>query len=127
MNGIPKGAFIRSYRQNSSFPVYYACNLISICYYSKIPFLLFFMCFWALHLRPSATSCSSGMSKVFVYDVIQNCDAYIGYEQNELLGYASHEDELFLIYEYAEHRAVADRLHEPISKGKKCPSEALTT
>lgn len=36
---------------------------------------------------------------------------------NELLGYASYEDELFLIYEYAEHRAVADRLHEPISKG----------
>eukprot|EP00250_Pteridium_aquilinum_P012341 c20668_g1_i1 orf=357-2330(-) len=36
---------------------------------------------------------------------------------NELFGYASYEDELFLIYEYAEHRAVADRLHEPTSKG----------
>lgn len=46
--------------------------------------------------------------------------------QNELLGYASYEDELFLIYEYAEHRAVADRLHEPISKGKIYLSGALT-
>ncbi|KAH7424234.1 hypothetical protein KP509_12G096100 [Ceratopteris richardii] len=36
---------------------------------------------------------------------------------NELLGYAYREDELFLIYEYAEHRALADRLHDPISKG----------
>ncbi|KAI5072780.1 hypothetical protein GOP47_0012886 [Adiantum capillus-veneris] len=36
---------------------------------------------------------------------------------NELLGYASCEDELFLVYEYAEHRALADRLHDPIPKG----------
>lgn len=36
---------------------------------------------------------------------------------NELLGYASCEEELFLVFEYAEHRAVADRLHDPIAKG----------
>lgn len=36
---------------------------------------------------------------------------------NELLGYASCEDDLFLVYEYAEHRAVSDRLHDPLSKG----------
>ncbi|MCO5548959.1 hypothetical protein L7F22_002423 [Adiantum nelumboides] len=36
---------------------------------------------------------------------------------NELLGYASCEDQLFLVYEYAEHRALADRLHDPAPKG----------
>jgi serine/threonine protein kinase len=37
--------------------------------------------------------------------------------QNELYGYSSHGDDLFVVYEYAEHRALADRLHEPILKG----------
>lgn len=35
----------------------------------------------------------------------------------ELIGYSVSDDELFLVYEFAENRAVSDRLHDPLSKG----------
>ncbi|KAG6541788.1 hypothetical protein Mapa_016801 [Marchantia paleacea] len=34
----------------------------------------------------------------------------------ELIGYSVSDDELFLVYEFAENRAVSDRLHDPLSK-----------
>ncbi|KAJ7549787.1 hypothetical protein O6H91_07G069100 [Diphasiastrum complanatum] len=35
----------------------------------------------------------------------------------ELIGYSISEEDLFLVYEYAENRALSDRLHDPVSKG----------
>ncbi|KAJ7242342.1 hypothetical protein O6H91_Y436100 [Diphasiastrum complanatum] len=35
----------------------------------------------------------------------------------ELIGYCTSEDYLFLVYEYAENRALSDHLHDPVAKG----------
>lgn len=36
----------------------------------------------------------------------------------ELIGYAASEDELFLIYEYAQKGPLKSHLHDPLNKGK---------
>jgi hypothetical protein len=36
----------------------------------------------------------------------------------ELIGYAATDDELFLIYEYAQKGSLKSHLHDPHSKGK---------
>ena len=40
------------------------------------------------------------------------------YIQVELIGYAATDDELFLIYEYAQKGSLRNHLHDPQSKGK---------
>lgn len=49
----------------------------------------------------------------------QTIDFYLAlYIQVELIGYAATDDELFLIYEYAQKGSLRSHLHDPQSKGK---------
>lgn len=43
----------------------------------------------------------------------------------ELIGYAASDDELFLIYEYAQKGSLKSHLHDPQNKGKSPTHEFL--
>lgn len=41
------------------------------------------------------------------------------YKQVELLGYASGDDHLYLVYEYVSNGSLSEHLHDPLLKGRK--------
>ncbi|XP_002974347.2 lysM domain receptor-like kinase 3 [Selaginella moellendorffii] len=55
-------------------------------------------------------------AKEFMVEIQVLCKAH-HFNLVELIGYASCDEELFLVYEFAENRSLSDRLHEPLSKG----------
>lgn len=56
------------------------------------------------------------LSVTFVLNLSSAC--HLTFVKVELIGYAASNDDLFLVYEYAQKGSLKNHLHEPQNKGK---------